>query len=111
MNSEAVPSKEELRRQLRLILKNHSEAARMQASAEAVERLRRQTIWLKAATVLFYSAISGELDLSVLMAAALDSGKTVLLPRFAKESGTYEAVHITDVKRDCASGKFGILEP
>jgi 5-formyltetrahydrofolate cyclo-ligase len=111
MSSEAIPSKADLRRQLRLNLKNLSGAARTRASADAVERLRGQPIWQKAGTVLFYSAIGGELDLSALMESTLESGKTVLLPRFATDTGIYEAVRVTDLKRDCAPGKFGISEP
>ncbi len=45
------------------------------------------------------------------MESALESGKAVLLPRFATENGTYEAVRVNDLKRDCAPGKFGITEP
>jgi 5-formyltetrahydrofolate cyclo-ligase len=111
MSAEAISSKAGLRQQLREILKNHSEAASKRASVEAVERLSGQAVWKKATSVLFYSPIAGEIDLSPLIEPALKSGKAVLLPRFAVESGTYEIVQVNDVKRDCVPGKFGISEP
>jgi 5-formyltetrahydrofolate cyclo-ligase len=111
MSSEPLRSKVELRRALRLVLKNQSETVREEASAKARARLGHQDIWKAARSVLFYSSIAGELDLTPLMASALESGKVVLLPRFAAEAGTYEAVRVSDLGRDCAPGKFGIAEP
>jgi 5-formyltetrahydrofolate cyclo-ligase len=111
MSSEALRCKAELRRDLRLALKNLSETARSEASAKAVARLRRQAIWNQARSVLFYSSIAGEIDLSPLMESALESGRAVLLPRFSAETGTYEAVRVSNLKRDCVPGKFGIVEP
>ncbi|HEX3720544.1 MAG TPA: 5-formyltetrahydrofolate cyclo-ligase [Verrucomicrobiae bacterium] len=106
-----VRSKTELRRELRLILKNQAERDRAAASAEAGERLRGQAVWKEARSVLLYSAIAGELDLSPLIDLALESGKIALLPRFAAGMGTYEAVRVSHLQRDCAPGKFGIAEP
>ncbi len=111
MSSEMPHSKADFRRELRLILEKIPEAALKRDSAKAVARLRHQAIWKGARSVLFYSAIAGELDLSPLIDSALEAGKTVLLPRFAVEPGTYEAVRVLDFKRDCAPGKFGIAEP
>lgn len=111
MSSEIIRSKASLRQELRLALKNHSETAIAEASARAAARLTRQEIWKEARSVLFYSAIGGELDLSPLIEGALQSGKTVLLPRFAAKTGTYEAVGVLDFEKDCAPGKFGIAEP
>jgi 5-formyltetrahydrofolate cyclo-ligase len=73
--------------------------------------LRREIDWNDARSVLFYSAIDGEIDLSPLMELALEAGKAVLLPRFAAELGAYEAVRVTNLTGDCAPGKFGISEP
>ncbi|HEX3988778.1 MAG TPA: 5-formyltetrahydrofolate cyclo-ligase [Verrucomicrobiae bacterium] len=111
MSAEAISTKAGLRAQLRAILKSQSEAASKSASAQAVQRLPGQSVWKKATSVLFYSPIAGEIDLSPLIESALKSGKTVALPRYAAESGTYEVVQVTDVKRDCVPGKFGISEP
>ena len=48
---------------------------------------------------------------SPLLEQALAEGKTVALPRFIPETGAYAACQIGDFARDCAPGKFGILEP
>ncbi|HEX4122833.1 MAG TPA: 5-formyltetrahydrofolate cyclo-ligase [Verrucomicrobiae bacterium] len=106
-----IRSKTELRRELRLSVKSHSEAQRSAASAEAGARLEEQSIWKEARSVLFYAAISGELDLSRLMESALGLGKIVLLPRFDAGTGTYEAVRVSHIQGDCAPGKYGIAEP
>jgi 5-formyltetrahydrofolate cyclo-ligase len=111
MSSETPHSKSQLRRELRLILEKIPEGERNGESVKAVERLRVQAIWKKAGSVLFYAAICGELDLSPLIDSALEAGKTVLLPRFALETASYEAVRVLEFKRDCAPGKFGIAEP
>jgi 5-formyltetrahydrofolate cyclo-ligase len=104
-------SKAELRRDLRLVLAKHSEAERREASRQAADRLRLQSVWKEARAVLFYAPIAGELDLMPLMNAAFELQKTVLLPRFVAANGTYEAVRISHFQNDCSPGKFGIAEP
>jgi 5-formyltetrahydrofolate cyclo-ligase len=111
MNSRTLSSKAELRRDLRLTQKGHSQTALNEASARARARLRRQAVWKTAHSVLFYSPIAGELDLTPLIQTALDAGKVILLPRYDAKAEGYEAVHIADLKADCAPGKFGIAEP
>jgi len=111
MSSRTLPSKAELRRELRLTQKNHSQNAMNEASARARARLRRQAIWKAARSVLFYSPIAGELDLTPLIQTALEAGKVVLLPRYDAKAGSYEAVRVAGLKADCAPGKFGIAEP
>jgi 5-formyltetrahydrofolate cyclo-ligase len=51
------------------------------------------------------------LDLTPLLKEARGAGKVVALPRFVSETGTYEAVEVSDYKAQCGAGKFGILEP
>jgi 5-formyltetrahydrofolate cyclo-ligase len=111
MNSRTLSSKAELRRELRLAQKSTSQDAMDEASARACARLRRQAVWKAARSVLFYSPIAGELDLTPLIKAALEAGKIVLLPRYDAIAGSYEAVRVADLKGDCAPGKFGIAEP
>jgi hypothetical protein len=42
---------------------------------------------------------------------ALQAGKKAALPGFVNETGTYQAFEISHLTRDCAPGKFGIVEP
>ena len=111
MSIESISEKAEWRRRFRVVLKGLSPAERDQASARARDLLRRQTVWQRAQAVLFYSPTPGELDLTPLLEEALRAGKAVALPRFINETGTYQAVAISDYHADCAPGKFGIGEP
>jgi 5-formyltetrahydrofolate cyclo-ligase len=111
MSSPAIRTKAELRRELRQVLKDIPETGRMRASAEAGARLLDQRIWKQSRSVLFYHPIAGELDLTSVIQLALESGRTVLLPRYSEETGAYAPVRVFDIKSDCAPGKFGIAEP
>jgi 5-formyltetrahydrofolate cyclo-ligase len=104
-------AKGELRQNLRAAVKRLSEAERGAASEQAQALLRGQTVWKEARAVLFYAPILGELDLTPLLGEALAEGKTVALPGFVSEMAAYDAFVISDLKRDCLPGKFGVLEP
>jgi 5-formyltetrahydrofolate cyclo-ligase len=106
-----MTEKEEWRRRLRAGLKGLSPAERDAASAHARDLLRHQTAWQRAAAILFYVPLAGELDMTQLLAEARQAGKAVALPRFDNETGTYRAVAVSDHQRDCVPGKFGIAEP
>lgn len=103
--------KAEWRRRFRAFLEEVSSAKREEASASARDLLRKQATWQRAQAILFYAPTKVELDLAPLLEEALRAGKVAALPRFVAETGTYQAVVISDYQVDCAPGKFGILEP
>jgi len=111
MNAELIPDKAEWRRRLRVGLNGLSPTQREEDSVRACDFLRRQPVWQNARAVLFYAPMAGELDLTPLLEEALQAGKTVALPSFVNETGTYQACAISDFRRDCQPGKFGIAEP
>jgi 5-formyltetrahydrofolate cyclo-ligase len=111
MTPNPVPPKAELRRRFRAILRGIPAAQRAAASAQSQALLRRQKVWKEARSILFYSPLPVEIDLSPLLAEAMAEGKTVALPRFVASSGTYEAAQVSHPWRDCAPGQFGIVEP
>jgi 5-formyltetrahydrofolate cyclo-ligase len=111
MNVDFISDKAEWRRRLRAGLKDLSQARRDADSARARDLLRRQTVWQNARAILFYAPMAGELDLTPLLEEALQTGQGVALPRFVNETGTYQAFGVSDLRRDCAPGKFGIAEP
>ncbi len=111
MSSESVLLKARLRRQLRGQIRNLGEGQTARVSAQACALLAAQPIWGRVQSVLFYSPLRDELDLSALLTQALERGKTVALPRFVAETGAYGVCQIADPRRDCAPGKFGIPEP
>lgn len=111
MSSASMSDKEPWRRRFRAALTALSQAERDEASARACDLLRRQTAWQHAQAVLFYAGLPEELDVSPLLQEALQAGKAIALPRFVSQAGTYQAFAVSDLKRDCVPGKFGIAEP
>jgi 5-formyltetrahydrofolate cyclo-ligase len=111
MTSTIPLQKRALRLELRDQIGRVSVARREEVSAQARDLLERQPVWQNARTILFYSPLSDEIDLRPLLERALAEGKTVGLPRFAAEAGVYAAARVADLARDCAAGKFGVLEP
>jgi 5-formyltetrahydrofolate cyclo-ligase len=111
MNSGVSADKTALRRRLRAAVLAIPEPDRARDSARARELLRMQKEWKSAQSVLFYAPIAGEIDVLPLLEEALREGKKVALPRFVAAEGTYRAFEVSHLKRDCAPGQFGILEP
>jgi len=103
--------KSELRREIRQRLKGMTDQQRRRDSQAACDLLRLQQAWIIAQRVLFYAPMPDELDVSLLLAAALAEGKTVALPGFVPQDKAYEAFVISHLTDHCAPGKFGIAEP
>jgi 5-formyltetrahydrofolate cyclo-ligase len=111
MNAGFVPDKSGWRKCLRAGLQAFSQEQRDEASARARDLLRRQMAWQRARAILFYAALPGELDLAPLVSEARQAGKAAALPRFVKETNSYQPFEVSDLARDCVPGKFGIAEP
>lgn len=107
----AVISKSELRIEMRAKLHAITTEQRAHASTLACARLREQKIWAQAKSVMFYATLCDELDFSPLVEEALADGKTVALPKFVEATKSYAPFKISHAQRDCAAGKFGIVEP
>lgn len=104
-------SKKDLRIEVRAKLHAITPDQRTRASHLACALLRQQKLWSEVNSVMFYSALQDELDLAVLIDEALASGKTVALPKFVDAIKSYVPFKISHTQRDCAAGKFGIVEP
>jgi 5-formyltetrahydrofolate cyclo-ligase len=103
--------KAQWRRRMRERLRQVPAAERARASAALVEVIAAQPLWREAKTVLLYSALPDELEVSALLAAALAQGKRVGLPAFDVTTGGYQPREVRDMGRDLAPGRYGILEP
>ncbi len=103
--------KSDLRAQMRAALQKMATDKRQQDSRQIRERLVRQSVWNEASAVLFFVPLPDEPDLLPLLAEALAAGKTVALPRYVPDTGSYAACRIEQYPQDCISGKFGIPEP
>jgi 5-formyltetrahydrofolate cyclo-ligase len=100
-----------IRREMRARMASFPSGERALLSCRACAILSRQPEWLEARTVMLFSPLPDEIDVSPLIQAGLAGGKNVCLPRFNKQAGVYEAARIQHASRDLAPGKMGIAEP
>jgi 5-formyltetrahydrofolate cyclo-ligase len=103
-------TKAALRQQARTALKELTRGERTDASSRAIALAREQIIWRTARSVLFYSALSDEMDLGPLINIALEEGKCVALPRFSESDGSYSVCQVAG-RDSLRTGRYGILEP
>ncbi len=104
-------NKAKLRQQMRGVLQAMSPEERATASARACALLQEQFLWQQARTVLGYAPLGQELDIWPVLAAGLQCGKIICLPRYVAELDAYEAGRIVDLSQDVARGHWGIREP
>lgn len=104
-------AKQQLRRQIREKLKTIPASDKQSLSRQAAELLSLQSRWQQAKSILFHAPIPGELDLWGLVSEALNSGRTVALPRFVAEDNLYIVCEIDNLDGDLQPGQFGIREP
>ena len=110
--SESIPeTKAALRQRLRERLKAMPPVERATGSANLCGLLREQSLWKQARCVLFYAALSDEVDVWPLLEVAIAEGKIVTLPRYRSEQECYGAARLQNLGNDTKSGEFGIREP
>jgi 5-formyltetrahydrofolate cyclo-ligase len=102
--------KAELRQQVQGAVREIPKELRAADSLRLSEVLLCQPIWSGASSILCFSALADEPDISPLVDEALREGKLVGLPRFDASTGSYHAARIVQ-RTDCTPGKFGALEP
>lgn len=103
--------KTSLRQVLRDRLKGISGERREQLSRKACALLREQPVWQNAKTILFYAPLPGEVNIWPLLADALATNRTVVLPQFNPARHHYVGCQITHLENDLSPGQFGIREP
>jgi 5-formyltetrahydrofolate cyclo-ligase len=111
VKSDITEDKAHLRREIRSRLATLSEGDRVAGSRRAVALLLRQPVWAAAESILFYAPVGNELDIWPALAAALQEGKSVSLPRFDSATGHYAACGVIDPAVDLRDGQYGIREP
>ena len=100
-------SKKQLREEIRNRKRSYSRE-RLHDMSLALERtMMERREWWESQTVLLYHALPDEVDTSLLLSAALESGKTVLLPRVDGERLTLHPYDPSQMQ----SGEYGIMEP
>jgi len=102
-------SKQELRAGMRAWRRALSIEEQLCASQAVWERLQSLTPYKDAKCVMAYVACRGELSVQPAIEAALDSGKTLVLPRCG-QLGAMTARRIEDLSQ-LVPGMFGLMEP
>ena len=100
-------SKEQLRREMRNRKRTYSLDSLHDTSLALERAFKERREWWESQTVLLYHALPDEVDTALLLSEAMESGKTVLLPRVDGERLT---LHIYDPSQ-MQSGEYGIMEP
>lgn len=103
--------KQALRAQVQLALKGLGQEARAAASSAACARLKAETVWQEARSIMCFAPLPGELDIWPLVEEAAAAGKRLALPRFVPASKAYEACVVQSLERDLKLGHFNIREP
>ena len=111
MTAHVKSAKASLRRQVRERLNAMTPQQREVASLEVCSRLRQQTVWNSAGSILFFAPLPGEPDIWPLLEEALLARKTVALPRFSGTSQTYVAARVRELQSDISIGHSQIREP
>ena len=100
-----------LRREIRATLKNIPSSACAAASAQLCARLKEQSFWKNAASVLFFAPLPDEADLWPLLEETVAGGKIAALPRYDPADHSYDARRVQNPQNEIAIGPFGIREP
>ncbi len=95
---------------MRACLRAFTAEERATASRRLRERLLTQSIWSRATSILGFSPLAGEPNITLIIDEALQAKKTVALPRYDSGSGRYGAAQIA-ARSQLIPGQFGALEP
>ena len=111
MNSFTSNSKSELRKKIRAVLDAMPSEKRAADSAKICAQLREQPVWQNARSVLLFAPMPAEPDIWPLLEEALAAGKIAALPRYHPAGKHYVAGQVQNLRREIATGAFGIREP
>jgi 5-formyltetrahydrofolate cyclo-ligase len=112
--SETQRAKQEMRRRVLALRDGLSADERAAHSCRIAQRLAALPSFAVARTVLLFHPFGSEWESALLVREALQSGKTVALPRVLslQENSQQMALQtVEDIARDTAPGTRGILEP
>ncbi|MGH7976008.1 MAG: 5-formyltetrahydrofolate cyclo-ligase [Limisphaerales bacterium] len=103
--------KTELRSKIRAMLKNLSPEKRKLDSKKLCTKLKEQSFFQNAASILFFAPLTTEVDLWPLLEESFAAGKIIALPRFDPASRSYVACRVRNLQNEIVSGQFSICEP
>ncbi len=110
--TDVAAAKAQARRAVRARLTSLAPERWSAASAAVCERVIALPEFEKAAVVMAYSPLPGEVDVLGVVRACGERGKRVALPRVDWESGSMVAAEVPAGGLDgLATGRFGVVEP
>jgi 5-formyltetrahydrofolate cyclo-ligase len=102
--------KEEIRREIKGILRQKSPASKQEESLNIQEELLSSEEFNSSKTVMTYVSLPNEVDTMLFIEKALERGKKVVVPRIDITDETITAVELTSIN-ELAKGPFGVYEP
>ena len=103
--------KADLRSKIRARLGKISAAEREAASLQICARLKEQSFFQTAATILFFAPPPDEADVWPLLRESLAAGKIVALPQFDAATQNYVARRVQNLQTEIVTGQFRVREP
>ncbi len=106
-----MTTKDIFRKELLAKRKEQNQEIAKAKSIQAQQLLLAENIWKNAACIGLYMPTAGEIDTKILLEAAWQDKKTVLLPRCDPKQMGIMDFFICDNYNDLERGNFNILEP
>lgn len=106
-----MKTKQEIRDEIRRMLKLQTEADRIRRSGSIRSSLGGLDYFRKASCVLIYLSTAAEVDTLAVIREGLASGKRIIVPRIQDAEGALDLREIRDLDADVENGKWGLLEP
>ena len=103
--------KSALRKQISAKAKAVPPERRESDSKELCTKLKNQSFFRSAASILFFAPLPDEVDLWPLLESAIAEDKIIALPCFDLDDRIYKSRHIKNLHVEILSGQFGIREP
>lgn len=98
-----------LRQRLQLKRNNIPVEKRAAASTEIAKKFLNSADYKDALKILIFFPFRSEVDTTLIIKAALESGKKIILPKV--EGDILELYYVEDIKSQLQEGAFGVMEP
>ncbi len=106
-----VQDKEKFRRAVIAKLKQQPPKSKHRKNNLVLEKLKRTPEFRKSMALMFYVAMSGEVDTKSLLLEVLREGREVAVPYVDRKTNSLISVQIHNPEQDLHPGTYGILEP
>lgn len=103
--------KDRFRQEIKSKIKGLSLTERDAKSTAIAEKIRQSRIFKEANVIMFYAAMTYEVDTTNIIETALNDSKRVVLPLMKEDSRDLLACGIKDLKRDTKECRYGFREP